>query len=159
MEKIDRKQLAHDYFKQGYNCAQAVILAFEDVLKLDKDLLCKMSVAFGGGFGRTRNMCGAVSSMGMIIGLVGEVSDTPTTDKTDAYKSVQAVVAQFKEKNGTINCGELLKNVKQVTEGYVPQIRNAEYYNSRPCVKFVLDSVEIIENFLSEKEKIEQSKK
>ncbi len=146
--KTDRKQLAYDYFKQGYNCAQSVVMSFADILPLDKETLEKVSIAFGGGFGRTRNLCGAVSAMGIVTGLLSDANAEISQGKKDMYKTIQDLVAKFKERNGTENCGELLKNVKNLTEGYVPQVRDEEYYSTRPCAKFVLDSVEILEKEL-----------
>lgn len=145
--EINRQQLAFDYFSEGYNCAEAVALAFADVFKMDKESIIKMSVAFGGGFGRTRNLCGAVSAMGLVIGFLHDINGDAQEDKTAVYKQIQDVVEQFKERNGSDNCGVLLKNVKNLSQGYVPTIRNSEFYTGRPCVKFVLDSVEILENY------------
>ena len=145
---IDRKQLAYDYFKQGYNCAQSVVASFEDVLPLDKDTLLQVAVAFGGGFGRTRNLCGAVSAMGIVAGLLHADQEEIAKNKGDVYKIVQMLDQEFKERNGSDNCATLLKDVKNLTEGYVPQVRDEEYYAVRPCIKFVLDSVDIIENTL-----------
>ncbi|MEG1609163.1 MAG: C-GCAxxG-C-C family protein [Clostridia bacterium] len=153
MQKEERKQVAYDCFKQGYNCAESVAIAFEDVVGLERQLLVKMSVGFGGGFGRTRNLCGAVSSMGLVLGLVSNQGDDPQADKTIVYKQIQQVVGQFKERNTSDNCGELLKNIKSVTAGYVPQVRDEQYYAQRPCLKFVLDSVEILSDFLEEMHK------
>ncbi len=148
----DRKQLAYDYFKQGYNCAQSVVMSFADILPLDRATLEKVSIAFGGGFGRTRNLCGAVSAMGIVTGLLSDTNEEISQGKKDMYKTIQDLVAEFKQRNGTENCGELLKNVKNLTEGYVPQVRDEEYYATRPCVKFVLDSVDILEKALLEKQ-------
>lgn len=145
---IDRKQLAYDYFKQGYNCAQSVVASFEDVLPLDKDTLLQVAVAFGGGFGRTRNLCGAVSAMGIVAGLLHADQEEIAKNKGDVYKIVQMLDQEFKERNGSDNCAMLLKDVKNLTEGYVPQVRDEEYYTVRPCIKFVLDSVDIIEKTL-----------
>ena len=142
---VDRKQLAYDYFKQGYNCAQSVVTAFEDVLPLDKEMLLKVSQAFGGGFGRTRNLCGAVSGMGIVTGLLHADQEEIAKNKGDVYRIIQILDNEFKERNGSDNCMELLKNVKNVTQGYVPQVRDEEYYKARPCIKFVLDAVDILE--------------
>lgn len=149
MEKT-RKQKAYDYFKEGYNCCQSAVLAFEEDLPLDKEMLKNVSIGFGGGFGRTRNMCGAVSAFAIVLGLYMPHSDDPKFAKADIYKLLQNMVAKFKALNGSDNCGELLKNVKNLTEGYMPQERDGEYYKMRPCVKFVLDSVEIIEEQLKD---------
>ncbi|MDE6189882.1 MAG: C-GCAxxG-C-C family protein [Clostridia bacterium] len=149
MENIDRKKKAYDLFKQGYNCAQSVVVAFEDVLDLDRQTLLNVSVGFGGGFGRTRNLCGAVSAIAIVLGLYLPHSDKPMEDKANIYKHIQNLSEEFKKRNASDNCGELLKNVKNLTSGYEPQVRDEEYYKMRPCIKFVLDSVEILDNFIN----------
>ena len=148
MEKVDRKKKAYELFKNGYNCAQATVVAFEDILGLDRQTLLNVSVGFGGGFGRTRNLCGAVSAFAIVLGLYIPHSDDPMEGKAQIYKHIQELRAEFKSRNGSDNCGELLKNVKNLTQGYLPQVRDEEYYRVRPCIKFVLDSVEILEKHL-----------
>lgn len=146
--ELTRKQKAYDNFKIGYNCCESVVLAFDDLLPLTREQLIGVSVGFGGGFGRTRNLCGAVSAFAIVLGLALPHVDNPKEDKADMYKRLQNLVAEFKARNGSDNCGELLKNVKNLTTGYLPQERDEEYYKVRPCVKFVLDSVEILEDEL-----------
>lgn len=148
MKKEERAKTAYDYFKKGYNCCQSTVLAFEDILGLDRETLLKITVGFGGGFARTRNLCGAVSAYAIVLGLYRPHQEDPQKDKTDIYKQVQYLVSEFKKRNGSDNCGELLKDVKNLTSGYEPQARDEEYYKVRPCIKFVLDSVEILEEFL-----------
>lgn len=140
--EINRAEKASDIFKEGQNCAQSVILAFADVLDLDYDLLKRMAAAFGGGFAKTRNICGAVSAIGMIVGLIDE-SDG---DKASVYKQTRILTDEFEKLNGTLLCGELLKNMPNITKDYKPSERTAEYYAVRPCVKLVMDAVEIIQN-------------
>lgn len=148
MQKSQRIQIGYENFKKGYNCCQSVVLAFEDVLGLDREKLLAVSVGFGGGFGRTRNLCGAVSAYAIVLGLYFGHDSDPHKDKADIYKRLQSLVALFKERNGSDNCAELLKNVKNLTSGYEPQVRDEEYYKVRPCVKFVTDSVEILSDYL-----------
>lgn len=143
-----RQLKAYNYFKQGYNCAESVVMAFSDVLGVQDTDLAKISRAFGGGFGRTRNLCGAVSGMGIVLGMAMPMQSDITEDKKEIYKNVQQVVAQFKERNGNDNCGVLLQNVKGITADYHPDVRDEEYYRVRPCVKFVLDAVDILEKKL-----------
>ena len=57
-----RVQAAVQNFESGYNCAQSVFLAYSDVFELDMELAKKMSVSFGGGVGRMREICGTVSA-------------------------------------------------------------------------------------------------
>lgn len=148
MTKEERKQLAYENFKKGYNCCQSVVLAFSDVLPLDEATLEKLSLCFGAGFGRTRNLCGAVSAYGFIVGLLHDKKETLADDKTDAYKQITDLDNKFKALNGTDNCGELLKNVKNLTAGYVPEVRDEEYYKVRPCAKFVVDSAGLLHDYI-----------
>lgn len=150
MTKEQRIQLAYENFKKGYNCCQSVVLAFADVLPLDEEILEKVTLGFGAGFGRTRNLCGAVSAFGFVCGLLHDKEATLSDDKTDVYKQITELDKKFKELNGTDNCGELLKNVKNLTQGYVPQVRDDEYYKVRPCAKFVIDSTGLLYDLLRE---------
>lgn len=151
MTKEERRQLAYDNFKKGYNCCQSVVLAFADVLPLDAATLEKLTVGFGAGFGRTRNLCGAVSAYGFVVGLVHDKQETVAADKTDVYGQLTELDNKFKELNGSDICRELLKNVKDLTAGYVPQVRDEEYYKVRPCAKFVIDSAGILHDHLVER--------
>lgn len=151
MTKEERKQLAYDNFKKGYNCCQSVVLAYADVLPLDKEILEKVTLGFGAGFGRTRNLCGAVSAFGFVTGLLHDKEDTLADDKTDVYKQITELDEKFKALNGTDICRELLKNVKNLTAGYVPDVRDEEYYKVRPCAKFVIDIAGLIYDHLSER--------
>lgn len=142
---MTRKEKAYTYFIQGHNCAQSVLCAFADVIQVDERTLASISSAFGAGFGRTRGQCGTVSAMGMVVGMLVEHVEELREDKAHVYAIVQDLMRQFVERNGTVSCGDLLKNVKNLTKGYVPQVRDEEYYKARPCLKFVLDAVELLE--------------
>ena len=120
------------------------------MLPLDEEILEKVTLGFGAGFGRTRNLCGAVSAFGFVCGLMHDKEATLSDDKTDVYKQITELDKKFKELNGTDNCGELLKNVKNLTQGYVPQVRDDEYYKVRPCAKFVIDSTGLLYDLLRE---------
>ena len=109
---MDRQMRAYECFKEGYNCAQAVIMAFADDLPIDKELLLKISSAFGGGFAKTRNLCGAVSGIGMVLGVLKDSLGNVADDKKDVYEKVRSLTDQFEEMNGSLLCGELLKNMK-----------------------------------------------
>lgn len=147
MEEMKRKEIALKYFMEEYNCAQSVAIAFKDILDLDEDTILNMSCPFGAGFARTRNVCGAVASIGLVLGMLKK-SKAHADDKGSVYEEVGKLSEEFAAINGTIICKDLLANVKNLTEGYVPQVRNAEYYKIRPCAKFVCDAVEIIEKHI-----------
>ncbi len=144
----ERKEKAIKLFLEGYNCSQAVLVAFSDEIGLDYETALKLSSSFGGGMGRMREVCGAVSAMFMIAGLKkGYSSPGSTEEKTEHYQRIQNLAKEFSVKNGSIICRELLKNVK-TTIGALPEERTKEYYKTRPCAKFVGDAAEIIEEFL-----------
>lgn len=148
MDRIERKQLAYDIFKQGYNCCQSVVLAFADVLPLDRQTLEKISIGFGAGMGRTRNLCGSVSAFAIVIGLLHDKEQNIAKDKEDVYRELQSLTAEFEKLNKSVVCSELLKNVKDLTKGYVPDVRDENYYKTRPCAKFVTDSAGILNDWL-----------
>ena len=139
---MSRIEKAVDYFKMGYNCSQAVLLAFEDDINLPQETLLKIGASLGGGFARTRNLCGAVNGMGIVYGLL-----TNTTDKAIAYKEMQDLISDFTDVFKDINCNQLLKNV-EVTPGFIPEERTDDYYKKRPCAKVVAYCVAILEKRL-----------
>ena len=125
---MDRQQKAYECFKEGYNCAQAVIMAFSDVLPIDEQLLLKISSAFGGGFARTRNLCGAVAGIGMVLGVLKDSLGNVAEDKKDIYErsgveeywivSPQGAVEIYYLENGkyVLNQSYLLQNDKEDEE-------------------------------------------
>ena len=136
-------------FLNGYNCSQSVILAFEDILPVDKSVLSKMASSFGGGMGRLREVCGAVSAMFMIAGILYGY-DGPETGqvKADHYAGIQELARRFEQKHDSIICRELLElNVHH--DDAVPEARTAEYYKERPCAQLVGDAAEILEEYIS----------
>lgn len=123
-------------FEEGYNCAQAVLLAFEDITNLDTKVAAALSSSFGGGMGRLREVCGAVSGMFMVSGIVRGYSNPEATDeKAEHYAFIQNLAAEYKKENGSIICRELLE--LPGAESPVPEERTAEYYRRRPCGEYV----------------------
>lgn len=145
---MDRGTMAAKLFLDGYNCAQAVAVAFCDVTGLEKDFSARMASSFGGGMGRMREVCGAVSGMLMVAGLLYGY-DTPGDDVTKKahYSLVQELAKQFREKNGSIVCREILKNPPSDP---APSPRTAEYYASRPCARMVYTAATILEQYIKE---------
>lgn len=142
---MSRKESAIEYFRQGYNCSQAVVLAFKDVIGLDEEVLARMSVGLGGGVGRMREVCGAVSGMAIVIGYL-KGDGTPDA-RNAVYPVVQEACKQFKELNGSIVCRELLAGMP-VTTGGTAEPRTEEFYKKRPCAQLVAQAVEITEKVL-----------
>ena len=152
--RIDK---AERLFKEGYNCSQAVVGAFCDIYGLDQELAFRLSASFGAGLGRMREVCGAVSGMGIIAGLEnGAVRGDDTVGKKENYDLVVSMANKFKEKNGTIICRELLGLAKENNSNGLlvdttPQERNDDYYKTRPCVEKVRECARIIEDLIISK--------
>jgi C_GCAxxG_C_C family probable redox protein len=145
---MDRGTKAAELFLNGYNCAQAVAVAFSDLTGLDEQLSARLASSFGGGMGRMREVCGAVSGMLMVAGVLYGY-DTPGDDtvKKAHYTLVQNLAGEFREKNGSIICREILKNPPSDP---APSARTAEYYASRPCARMVYTAANILEAYIKE---------
>ncbi len=136
-------------FKSGYNCAQAVFVAFSDVTGLDEKTALMLSSSFGGGMGRMREVCGAVSGMFMVAGqLYGYSSPTDSAAIKEHYALIQRMAAKFREENGSIICRELLGID---SDGATPTKRTDEFYKKRPCVELVKTCAEIMDEIIAEK--------
>ena len=135
-------------FKKGYNCSQSVVLAFEDMLPVEEKELLKLASSFGGGMGRLREVCGAVSGMFMVAGLLYGYDDPKAgTEKADHYARIQELAHEFEAKNGSIVCRELLGlNVKH--DAPTPEARTDTYYKKRPCEELIGQAAEILEKYI-----------
>ncbi len=148
---MSKGDIAKELFLQGYNCTQAVVLAFADDFQIDKDTLLMLSSPFGGGMGRLREVCGTVSGMYIILGLrYGYSNPKAKEEKKELYKKVQQLANKFKEDNGSIICRDLLGLNIKGADSPVPSERTEEYYKKRPCpdlCKYAADLLELkIEN-------------
>ena len=139
---------AAELFLQGYNCAQAITVAFCDVTGWEPEFAAKMASSFGGGMGRQREVCGAVSGMLMVAGILYGY-DKPGDDeqKHQHYQLVQDLCGAFKEQIGTIICREILDNPPADPN---PSPRTAEYYAERPCARMVFLAAQILEAYILE---------
>ncbi len=152
---MSRADKAKEYFLQGYACSQAVALAFQDVAGLSEETLSKLTLPFGGGLGRQRLVCGAVSGMTAIYGLTCVSGENTPENKKIAYEQTRALCDAFKRENGSLICEELLTGAHLKVEiGGTAEKRTAEYYKKRPCAELVYNATEILENYLKEIGKI-----
>ena len=143
---------AAELFREGYNCAQAAFTAFCDQTGMDTETALCLSSSFGGGMGRLREVCGALTGVFMAAGIKYGYSN-PTDDdaKAEHYALIQEIARRFKEINGTIICRELL----ELSEGSsipVPEKRTEQYYASRPCERFVYEAAHIMDDIIRESE-------
>ena len=145
---------AKELFLEGYNCAQAVVLAYEDFFEESPETLAQTVSAFGGGMGRLREVCGSVSGMFFVLSKLYGYGDPKEKDgKLDLYARVQELAARFRERNGSIVCRELLGLSEKVSVP-VPEERTAEYYKKRPCPDIIADAADVLEEYLREQGKL-----
>ena len=148
MTTEERVQKGVAYFKQGYNCAQSVVLAFADYYGLEEAFAAHISGSFGGGI--------------MLAGLEvkGDYPDQELKKKN--YEVVQRLAADFKAETGSLICKELLGLNKQRADGTIPEIkivatpepRTDEYYKKRPCIRMVETAIRIYCKYLEEKKEM-----
>ena len=147
---MNHAEEARCLFLEGYNCAQAVFCAFCDMTGMDIDAAARLSSSFGGGMGRLREVCGTVSGALLALGMLRGYGDPKDPEQKKAhYALVQEYARRFREKNGTIICRELLKNVP-VTPGGVPEERTPEFYARRPCLRLMGEAAAILDEMLAE---------
>lgn len=156
---MTRKEQAMQYFLDGYNCSQCIILTFQDVIEKysDVDIKTALKIAspYGGGMGRLREVCGSVSAMFMVLGYI-EGYDEPKDyeGKKLLYEHIQELAQTYEEANGSIVCRELLGlDVKH--QDATPEKRTEGYYKSRPCTEKIGSAAEILERYLKERGIIE----
>ncbi len=154
---MTRKEAAMDYFYQGYNCSQSLVLAFKDLLDIDEKTISKLACSFGGGMGRLREVCGSVSGMFMVMGLLYGYSGPEKGEvKADHYARIQELAHRFEEKHGSIVCRELL-GLSVRHDSPVPEERTKEYYSKRPCPEIIGSAAEILEKYIEEQKQISES--
>ena len=144
---MDHSIKAAELFLHGYNCAQAVAVAYCDLLGMKEEYAAKLASGFGGGMGGLREVCGAVSGMFFVLGLLYGY-DTPGDDvsKKQLYTEVQELAAKFREQCGSIVCREILKNPPSDPN---PSPRTAEYYAKRPCARMVYTAARILDEYIA----------
>ena len=145
---MTHREKAIEYFSAGYNCAQSVFAAFCDVTGYSEEQALLISSSFGGGMGRMRETCGAVSAMFMVAGALKGYTDISTDEpKKEHYTRIQKMAEEFKKEHGTITCRELLVTLKPSSTP-TPSARTEEYYRVRPCVRFVATAADILDRMI-----------
>ena len=143
---------AGELFASGYNCSQAVFGTFSDITGVDENTAFMISSSFGGGMGRMREVCGAVTGAFMVLGTLYGYSQNDDKVKSELYSMVRDFSERFKAENGSIVCRELLSQagIPKDTSGE-PEKRTPEYYKKRPCRELVEMAAEILDKMISEK--------
>ena len=143
---MSRAEKAKEYFLQGYACSQAVALAFADIMGVSEEIISKIMLPFGGGMGRLRLTCGAVSGMAAVIGTVCAKSENSPENKKQTYAITQELCAKFKQENGSLICAELIAGMKAD--------ENGEAYKKRSCAEIVALTAQIVEDYLTQEGKL-----
>ncbi len=143
MTKVEQSQ---NYFKNGFNCSQAVFTTFATESGLSEEMALKISTQFGGG-ARKGEMCGAVSGALMVFGLkYGHYHYDAPEEKENAYKIAEDFMNRFIEKNGTVVCRELLGYDVSKPED-MPKIKEMDLFHTT-CPKMIQCATEILEEML-----------
>ena len=138
------EELALKYFTEGYNCAQSVFAAFHEEMGIDEKTAFKMSSAFGGGMGRLREVCGAVSGMFMVLSTLYGYDDAEDSEaKKLLYSRVQALAEEFKKEHGTIICRELLASTDAKN---TPPVQGSAHAGI--CFEYVRTATRIMSEFI-----------
>lgn len=152
-QELERRvNRAVENFMAGYGCCQSVVAAFADLYGLDESMAKRIAAGFGGGVGRMRMMCGAVSGIVMLVGLdCGQTEGADREGKSACYKVVQELLARSQAENGSLICAEILglKGNVKATSSYVASPRTAEYYKTRPCAAKVESAARIFADYLA----------
>ena len=147
---MTHQEKARQNFLNGYNCAQAVFCAFCDVTGMDEREALRLSSSFGGGMGRLREVCGAVSGMFMAAGLLYGYDDLEDKSlKTAHYARIQDLAARFSSQETSLICRELL-GLTETHSAPEPSDRTQEYYQSRPCPRIVETAARILDKYIEE---------
>lgn len=145
---MDRSYRAGEFFMSGYNCAQSVTMAFADLIGMDEKGAARLASPFGGGMGRLREVCGAVSGMLIVFGILYGYDQAGDDDiKHAVYDQAQQLALSFKDRIGTIICREILDNPPSDPK---PTPRTEAFYKERPCARMVMTAAAILEQFIAE---------
>ena len=152
MAEQTRAAQAKQNFSKGYNCAQAVAVAFADVIGMDEATAARLTSGYGGGMGRLREVCGSISGMVFVMNaLFGYDAPKDFEGKKHLYGEIQKLAEQFRAENGSIVCRELLGLSLRGADSPVPEPRTEGYYEKRPCPALIENSAAILEAYLKEK--------
>ncbi|MCH5317280.1 MAG: C_GCAxxG_C_C family protein [Eubacterium sp.] len=140
-------KLAENYFRNGYNCSQSVALAFCDEMNMEKDTVARLTIGFGGGVGRMREICGAVSGIAFVLSaLYGDKG------RAYVYALIQNAAKKFRCENGSIVCHELL-GIEEPVFDPIPEKRTVGYYKKRPCPHIIHKAADILDEILQSQKK------
>ncbi len=147
-DPVERGERARNFFLEGFNCCQSVLLAFADVLEenglSDAGTLKILGSGFGGGFARMREVCGSFSACTMMAGFIRPAASPGIEERKANYALVQEMAEDFRERcGGSIVCRELLGLQGHGPEGPQPSVRTPDFYRKRPCGEIIRNAAVI----------------
>ncbi|BBE31336.1 hypothetical protein OSSY52_14770 [Tepiditoga spiralis] len=129
---------AVNYFNNGYTCSQAIVKTFKNEFNIDEKILEAISYGFGGGMGKSGNICGAVSGGIMVIGMRN------MNEKKDiVYKKVNKFISEFKKINGETSCTKLLEFSNELSEE-----EEKNKFKKKICTNCIKSTVELLNSQL-----------
>ena len=148
MTYVDR---AEQISKSGLNCAQAVAGAFFPLYEnISEENVLNLTSPLGGGFGRKRELCGAVTGMGIAYGLI--LGTHTVSEKMNTYITAAELADRFIERYSSIVCKEIYyeKPNEELTPREVPLTEEEKIIGHWPCSDYVRGAVQILEEYLIE---------
>lgn len=152
LARTERSDRAVELHLSGYNCAQAVLCAFADLIDIDERLLRRIASDLGGGISGTHeNACGAVTGMVVAFGLINGYDDiSDADDKKRVYDTGRELVERFKEEFGTLTCGVLKDEIAPKYAENRHMLVTCE--TPKPCSQFVAFAAAVLEAYLKEQD-------
>ncbi len=150
MSDYPRAERAEALFRSGYNCSQAVAMAFSDLINTDEKTVARLTSGFGGGVGRMREVCGCILGMTFVMSALYGYDDTDDSKaKAALYGEIQGIAEKFRDENGSIVCRELLGLSTKDIPSPTPEKRTQEFYKKRPCAELVYISARNLEEYIN----------
>ncbi|MBS7632270.1 C_GCAxxG_C_C family protein [Candidatus Bathyarchaeota archaeon] len=136
---------AVNYFLEGYNCAQSVLMTMQEYWGIRNELIPKIATAFGAGIGRCGSVCGALTAGVMAIGVKYGTEEPSSEKRLKAYGFARELYRQFEARHGSVLCKELigydLSDSRQLEKAYQSNIFEDK------CPAFVRSVVQILLDF------------
>jgi C_GCAxxG_C_C family probable redox protein len=144
---VTHREEAEALFAGGFNCAQAILVAFGVDLGIERDTALKLASPLGAGIARTGQVCGAVTGAVMVIGLkFGAANSWDKIRKARAQTKSAKFIEKFQKIHGNINCCELL-GIDLGTELGRKEAKSRKVFEKR-CMNFVRDAAEILDQMV-----------
>lgn len=142
---LQARNAAGAYFKQGYNCAEAVLRAFIDLLPGEfGPEVSRLASVFGGGMGRSGCSCGALVGSQMVLGLLAG-RDNLEHKLDDTYQLAHELHDRFRDRFGSTCCRALNPGGDFTSQEHL-----------RSCLKITGGAAQLLAGFLMDRRLVKQ---